>query len=94
VEVRDRGPGLALGTESSVFERFWRADSGPERSRNGPGLGLAIVREIVDSHHGTALAANHPGGGAVFTVRLPLAPPAPGAESGRRAALEIGVPVA
>jgi two-component system OmpR family sensor kinase len=94
VEVRDHGPGLVPGTESRVFERFWRGDSEQSRDRNGSGLGLAIVREIIDSHHGTVVAANHPDGGAVFTVRLPLARPVQPAGGPERAEPEIGIPVA
>ena len=74
VEVRDHGPGLPSGTDERVFDRFWRNDEGRTRGRGGAGLGLAIVREIVQAHHGTVGAANAPDGGAVFTVRLPLAP--------------------
>ena len=74
VDVRDHGPGLPSGTDERVFDRFWRNDEGRTRGRGGAGLGLAIVREIVQAHHGTVDAANAPDGGAVFTVRLPLAP--------------------
>jgi two-component system OmpR family sensor kinase len=54
-----------------VFERFWRAGTGRERGKGGAGLGLAIVAAIVDAHGGTVSAANAPGGGARFQVRLP-----------------------
>jgi two-component system OmpR family sensor kinase len=74
VDVRDRGPGLPPDADERVFDRFWRNDEGRTRGRGGAGLGLAIVREIVQAHHGTVGAANAADGGAVFTVRLPLAP--------------------
>ena len=78
VEVRDRGPGLPDGDPDALFGRFWRAEGGRERGRAGAGLGLAIVAGIVAAHHGTVEAANAPGGGACFTVRLPAtAQPAP-----------------
>jgi signal transduction histidine kinase len=53
------------------FDRFWQADP----SRVGPksGLGLSIVQAIAESHHGAASVRNHPGGGAEFTIDLPLA---------------------
>lgn len=70
VAVHDHGSGLPAGAEELVFDRFWRAAG---RTRAGSGLGLSIVREIVGSHHGTVHAANSPGDGATFTVRLPLA---------------------
>jgi two-component system OmpR family sensor kinase len=88
IEVRDHGPGLAQDVGERVFDRFWRDGAGRTRGRGGAGLGLAIVREIVEAHHGTVTAANHPEGGAVFTVTLPGAFSAdsqaiPGIGSGR-----------
>lgn len=67
--VTDRGPGLEPGTESSVFERFWRAPS--SREVQGSGLGLSIVAEVARLHGGTVHAANRDGGGAEigFTIR-------------------------
>jgi len=74
LEVRDHGPGLPAGTDpAAVFERFWRAEAGRERGRDGAGLGLAIVAAIVAAHGGEAAARNVPGGGAAFAVRLPPA---------------------
>ncbi|MGW6565123.1 ATP-binding protein [Streptomyces sp. NPDC054975] len=70
-EVADRGPGIAPEVLPHVFDRFFKAD--PARTRSsGSGLGLAITQENVRLHGGTVLAANHPDGGAVFTVRIPL----------------------
>lgn len=69
--VRDHGPGLPAGSENDVFERFWRAGEARDRPSGGAGLGLAIVAGVAASHGGTASAANAPGGGAVFSVRLP-----------------------
>ena len=71
LEVRDHGPGLPAEDTDALFERFWRAEGGRERGRAGAGLGLAIVAAIVDAHGGHVVAANAPGGGARFTVRLP-----------------------
>ena len=70
VTVRDHGPGLSDDALQHAFDRFWRADP----SRVGPkaGLGLSIVSAIAESHHGTATAANHPDGGAIFTIDLPV----------------------
>jgi two-component system OmpR family sensor kinase len=70
VEVRDHGPGLPPGDPAALFERFWRAEGGRERGRAGSGLGLAIVAGIVEAHGGDVRAADAPGGGASFTVRL------------------------
>ena len=79
VTVRDHGPGLGDDALQHAFDRFWRADP----SRVGPkaGLGLSIVAAIAASHHGTATAANHPDGGAIFTIDLPPATSGRPAES-------------
>lgn len=72
IAVRDHGPGLPVGEEERIFERFYRAD--PARSRQpegGSGLGLSIARAVTESHGGRLEAADHPQGGAVFTVILP-----------------------
>jgi two-component system, OmpR family, sensor kinase len=73
LEVRDYGKGLPAEDSDVLFERFWRADPGRGRGPAGAGLGLSIVRAVVAAHRGQVAAANAPGGGAIFTVRLPLA---------------------
>ena len=70
LQVRDHGGGIAEEELSRIFERFERADS--TRDHGGMGLGLYVAREIAEAHRGTIVAANLPGGGASFTVRLPL----------------------
>jgi two-component system OmpR family sensor kinase len=78
LSVRDHGPGLPDASPELLFGRFWRAEGGRERGRAGAGLGLAIVREVVEAHDGHIDAANAQGGGAEFLVRLPArAPEAP-----------------
>ena len=72
LEVRDHGPGLPTSDARELFDRFWRADPGRGRGRAGAGLGLAIVAGIVTAHGGRAEAADADGGGARFTVVLPL----------------------
>jgi len=71
VRVRDHGPGLSSDALGHVFDRFWRADGA--RTRGGVGLGLSIVSAIAEEHRGVARAANAPGGGAEFTLELPVA---------------------
>ncbi|MFE3032798.1 ATP-binding protein [Streptomyces canus] len=71
IEVRDSGPGIPYDVLPHVFERFYKSDTARIRSE-GSGLGLAITAENVRIHGGTVHAANHPAGGAVFTVELPL----------------------
>ncbi len=72
IKVRDHGPGLPPGDPNAVFGRFWRDSAARGRDDGGAGLGLAIVAAIVSAHGGTVEASNPAGGGALFTVRLPL----------------------
>ena len=80
LSVRDHGDGLSPGEAEKMFDRFWR------RSRSGDtgaGLGLGIVRAIVEAHGGAVTAQNAPGGGALFLCEFPPAGPAlPGARAG------------
>jgi two-component system sensor histidine kinase KdpD len=73
VSVADDGPGLPPGSEEKVFQKFTRGDR--ESATPGVGLGLAICRAIVESHHGKITGTNRPGGGAQFTFTLPLGSP-------------------
>jgi two-component system sensor histidine kinase KdpD len=70
VRVADTGPGLQPGTEERIFEKFYRDTPSADGGR-GSGLGLAICRAIARVHGGTITAANRPGGGAEFLLRLP-----------------------
>ena len=71
VEVRDHGDGLPPAAIPHLFDRFYKADTARARSE-GSGLGLAIAWENARLHGGHIDAGNHPGGGAVFTVSLPV----------------------
>lgn len=74
VMVRDTGIGVAREDTERVFSRFWRSDAARERARTGFGIGLSVVREIVEQHGGrVSLEPNEDGPGATATVRLPLA---------------------
>jgi len=73
IRVEDAGPGIPPEDLPHVFERFYRGGKARERDNGGSGLGLAIARSIVEAHGGRIEASTASGGGAVFTVRLPLA---------------------
>ncbi|OCQ99600.1 hybrid sensor histidine kinase/response regulator [Nostoc sp. MBR 210] len=75
IQVIDTGIGIEPDFLPKVFERFRQADSTTTRSHNGLGLGLAIVRHLVELHHGIIIADSPgKGKGATFTLRLPLMP--------------------
>jgi signal transduction histidine kinase len=75
LEVADTGIGIPSHLQERIFERFFQVDSSNRRTRGGVGLGLALVRELVESYGGRVSAAS-PGidQGSVFTVILPCAP--------------------
>jgi signal transduction histidine kinase len=74
LSIRDSGPGIPPESLPQIFERFYRADRSRSRAQGGTGLGLAIARQLAQAHHGYLIAHNHPGGGAVFVLTLPLVP--------------------
>jgi two-component system sensor histidine kinase KdpD len=71
IVVADNGPGLPPGSESRVFEKFFRAGKAAGDSRRGVGLGLAICEAIVRAHGGSITARNRPAGGAEFVILIP-----------------------
>lgn len=79
ISVADRGPGLPPETLSHVFDKFYRVPGAPA---GGTGLGLSIVKGLVEAHGGRVEVQNRPGGGAEFTIYLPLsASPEPALEA-------------
>lgn len=72
ITVHDNGPGITPEALPHIFERFYRADHSRSRQEGGTGLGLAIARHLAQAHGGTLTAGNHPQGGAVFTLQMPL----------------------
>jgi CheY-like chemotaxis protein len=75
IAVEDEGQGMDQGFLPFAFDRFRQADSSPSRQNGGLGLGLAIVREIVERHGGDVRAESEGlGRGSRFTLRLPAAP--------------------
>jgi signal transduction histidine kinase/CheY-like chemotaxis protein len=70
--VRDTGPGIDPAFLPRIFDRFTQADSSPTRTSGGLGVGLSLVRELVERHGGEVLVRNNEAGGALFTIKLPL----------------------
>ena len=69
--IHDSGDGIPEEALPHIFERFYRADQSRARDKGGTGLGLTIARRLAEAHRGELTAANHPDGGAVFTLKLP-----------------------
>ncbi|MHC5108730.1 MAG: HAMP domain-containing sensor histidine kinase [Planctomycetota bacterium] len=74
ITVRDRGPGIPDEYIQRVFDRFFQVPE-DEASYKGIGIGLTITRGVAEMHGGSVAASNHPEGGCVFRVRIPLAEP-------------------
>jgi len=69
ISVSDRGPGIPIEAAERLFEKFYR---GNNRKTGGLGLGLSIARGLIEAHGGRLTAENRDGGGARFTIRLPV----------------------
>jgi two-component system sensor histidine kinase BaeS len=74
ITVVDSGPGIAPDDLPHVFERFYQADPARDRATGTSGLGLAIVRAVVEAHGGRVRAGNDATAGALFEIELPAAP--------------------
>jgi signal transduction histidine kinase len=70
ISVVDEGPGISAGDREVIFERFWR---GKGVTSSGAGLGLSIVREIMNAHQGSVGVEANPNGGTIFTLQFPSA---------------------
>ena len=77
IEVRDDGPGMAPSVAERAFEPFYRGDAGRDRRTGGVGLGLPLVRRIVEAHGGHVDLFTAPGHGTTVVVRLPRPEPSP-----------------
>jgi signal transduction histidine kinase len=72
IEVRDTGVGMSRDAAQHAFERFFRADPARSPSSTGAGLGLSLVKWIVDRHGGRIHLASEPDRGSTFSVHLPV----------------------
>ena len=73
LEVRDTGIGIAEDQVQRVFDAFYQVDGGTTRSHGGAGLGLSIVKQLVDGHEGLIDVTSELGEGTIVTVTLPAA---------------------
>ncbi len=70
--VHNDGPSIPEDVLEHLFERFYRGDKARDRASGGTGLGLAIARKLAEAHGGALIGENHPNGGVVFKLVLPL----------------------
>jgi signal transduction histidine kinase len=82
IRVTDRGPGIPADEQEHIFDPFFRGARAIEDQIHGTGLGLSLVKKIVEAHGGSVRVKSEPMQGAEFIVRLPAAPAAPVAPSG------------
>ena len=76
ISVIDHGPGIPPEEHEKIFERFYRLGSELRRETQGVGIGLSIVKHIVEAHGGRVLVQSAPGQGSRFTIELPITNPA------------------
>jgi signal transduction histidine kinase len=74
IAVQDFGVGIKTGEIDKVFERFYRGGDELTRTVKGSGLGLTLVKQIVQTHHGSVLVESKPGSGSTFSIKLPIQP--------------------
>ena len=74
LEVTDSGMGIPEGEQSALFERFFRTSEAVEQRIPGTGLGLYIVKSLVEAHGGVIAVENRSNGGLRVTIRLPIEP--------------------
>ena len=72
IDIADRGPGIPKAEQAEIFTPFFRGAVAHEAQVRGSGLGLGLVKEIVEAHGGTVSVCNAKGGGAIFTIGLPV----------------------
>jgi two-component system phosphate regulon sensor histidine kinase PhoR len=71
LSVSDNGPGIPKAEHEKIFERFYRRGSELRRETQGVGIGLSVVKHIVEAHGGRIVVQSEPGKGSRFTIELP-----------------------
>jgi signal transduction histidine kinase len=74
IHVADRGPGIPTDEQKHVFDPFFRGRRAVQDQVHGTGLGLSLVKKIVEAHGGTVAVHSGPGKGTEFVLRLPAVP--------------------
>ena len=75
IQVADSGVGIKDEYKEHIFDRYYQTDNKGESEFGSSGIGLNLVKDFVELHHGTVTVADTPGGGTIFTITLPLAQP-------------------
>jgi signal transduction histidine kinase/ligand-binding sensor domain-containing protein/DNA-binding response OmpR family regulator len=72
IKVSDTGVGISTADKLHIFDRFYQAENQNDQVTSGSGIGLNLVKEFVEMHHGSVRVEDNPGGGSVFIVELPV----------------------
>ena len=72
ITVRDSGPGISVEEQERIFDRFARVDNSLTRQMAGAGLGLFLVKAVIEAHGGQVWVESRPGQGSTFTFTLPI----------------------
>jgi signal transduction histidine kinase len=72
LSLKDKGIGVARGEQAKIFDKFYRSEESLIHDTKGSGLGLALVRHIMEAHGGRVLIDSTPGRGSTFSLVLPL----------------------
>ena len=75
IEIADRGVGIPRAEQAKIFEKFYRVGNGLVHDVKGSGLGLSLVKHIVEAHHGTVSVESEVGKGSRFKILLPISRP-------------------
>ncbi len=73
IRVKDKGIGIPHDDQKKIFDKFYRHREGRQHRPKGVGLGLKIVKHIIDAHHGEIRVDSQPGHGSTFSLILPKA---------------------